>query len=175
MDPRLNRAGMTTFKGVTNLIRPGLILYGIYPDPSLKQTGLFHPILTLKSRIILVKRLQAGDSVGYGRTFVAQAPSNVAILPIGYSHGYPFHLSNRSWAIYRGRKFPVAGRVSMDYIALDLGNTPAQVGEEVTLLGEEEGEAITSEDLAAWAGTIPYEIVTRLSSRLPRLFIHPNS
>lgn len=161
--------------GLTNLIRPGLILYGIYPDPGLKQTAVFSPVLTLKSRIILVKHLNPGDSAGYGRSFVAKSPTTLAILPLGYSHGYPFHLSNRSWALYHGRRFPIAGRVSMDYLALDLENTPAQVGDEVTLLGEEEREAITAEDLAAWAGTIPYEIVTRLSSRLPRLFLHPNS
>ncbi len=152
-----------------NLMRPGLILYGISPDKSLGTNG-FEPVLALKSRIILSKRIKAGETVGYGRTFTASRECTIATLPIGYSHGYPFHLSNKSWVLYKGKKYPLAGRVSMDYLTVDLGDENARAGDEVTLLGDDKGASITAADLAGWAGTIPYEIVTRLSSRLPRFY-----
>ncbi|MCM8776513.1 MAG: alanine racemase, partial [Candidatus Omnitrophica bacterium] len=155
---------------VLNLIRPGLMLYGIYPDPSLRGIVNVSPILSLKSRIIFLKRIKAGDSVGYGRDFTADQPLTIAILPIGYSHGYPFHLSSRSWVLYRGKRYPLAGRVSMDYLAVNLQDDPAKIGDIVTLLGEDGTESIKAEDLAEWSETIPYEIVTRLVSSLPRLY-----
>ncbi len=153
-----------------NLIRPGLILYGISPDPLIEIAG-FQPVLSLKSRIILVKRIEKGQSIGYGRTYVADKPSNIATLPIGYSHGYPWALSNKAFVLYKGKRYPIAGRVSMDYICVDLKDTEAAAGDEITLLGEDQGARITAEEMAKWAGTIPYEIVTRLSSRLPRFYI----
>ena len=154
----------------TNLVRPGLILYGIYPDVSLKPKIAVKPVLSLKSRIISLKRLEKGDTVGYGRDFTASQPTTVATLAIGYSHGYPFSLSNRASVLFRGKRYPLAGRVSMDYLTIDLGDDPAEAGAEVTLLGEAENESVTAEELAKAAGTIPYEIVTRLSSRLPRFY-----
>jgi alanine racemase len=153
-------------KTVFNLVRPGLILYGIYP-PTL---AAFQPVLSLKSRIMLLKRLVPGDTVGYGRDFKVTESCTIATLPIGYSHGYPFHLSNKSFVLYHGKRFPVAGRVSMDFLCVNLGNQPARVGDEVTLLGEDGQDAITAPEMASWAGTIPYEIVTRLAARLPRLY-----
>lgn len=166
-----NSAGSLRIKTpVLNMIRPGLLLYGIYPDANLKNFSGFAPVLSLKSRLIHVKKITPGESVGYGRTFVAKKKSTIGVIPIGYSHGYPFHLSNRAWALYKGRRVPIAGRVSMDYLAFDLGDEPAQVGDEVTLIGEDGADSLTAEQLAAWAGTIPYEIVTRLTSRLPRIY-----
>lgn len=155
---------------ITNMVRPGLILYGIYPDPSLKPKFSAKPVLALKSRIISLKRLEKGDTVGYGRDFVASQPTTIATLALGYSHGYPFSLSNRAEVLFRGKRYPLAGRVSMDYLTIDLGNDPAEIGAEVTLLGEDGSETIAAEELAKSAGTIPYEIVTRLSSRLPRFY-----
>lgn len=156
---------------VLNLNRPGLILYGILPLHSASLQQLFAPVLQLKSRIILLKELEAGESVGYGREYEVKDRSTIATLPVGYSHGYPVHLSNKSYVLYRGKRYPVAGRVSMDYLCVNLGNTPANIGDEVTLIGEDGGETLRAEDLAQWAGTIPYEIVTRLSSRLPRIYL----
>lgn len=160
-----NSAGCLRLKNpVLNLVRPGLILYGISPS------GNVQPVLQLKSRIMLLKRLLPGDSVGYGRDFKITEPSTIATLPIGYSHGYPFHLSNKGSILYRGKRFPIAGRVSMDFLCVNLGNHAARVGDEVTLLGEEGQESISASEMAKWAGTIPYEIVTRLASRLPRIY-----
>ncbi len=167
-----NSAGNLKVKSpFLNLIRPGLTLYGIYPDESLRAAASLSPVMSLKSRIILLKDLRAGQSVGYGREYVAKKATTIATLPIGYSHGYPVHLSNRAFVLFRGKRYPLAGRVSMDYISVDLGsNSDAQAGDEVTLLGEDGKESIRAEELAKWAHTIPYEIVTRLSARLPRFF-----
>lgn len=181
-----NSAGSLKIKSpILNLIRPGLILYGINPlakksestalDPPVKPEDdkiveTFQPVLSLKSRIILLKRLLPEESVGYGREFKAEEPSLIATLPIGYSHGYPVHLSGKSSVLFRGKRYPLAGRVSMDYLSVNLGNTPAAVGDEITLIGEEGRESLRAEELAKLAGTISYEIVTRLSPRLPRIY-----
>ena len=166
-----NSAGMLkAHHPVLNLCRPGLMLYGIYPDDSLKNGIEVLPCLKWKSRIILVKRLKAGESVGYGRDFVAQRPTNIAVLSVGYSHGYPFTASNKAYVLFRGKRYPIAGRVSMDYLTVNLGDAEAQAGDEITLLGEEQSTCIHAEDLARWAGTIPYEIITRILPGLPRIY-----
>jgi alanine racemase len=154
-----------------NMIRPGLTLYGIYPDPCLKEAAHFEPVLSLKSRIVLVKNVRAGESVGYGREFMAQKDATIAVLPFGYSQGYPYGAWKKASVLFRGRRLPLAGKVSMDYIAVDLDGADAGEGDTVTLIGEDRGERITAEDIAEWAGTIPYEVVTRLNAHLPRVVI----
>jgi len=162
-------AALTLKTPLFNMIRPGLTLYGIYPDPCLKETARFEPILSLKSRILLVKKVRTGESVGYGREFMATKDTTIAVLPFGYSHGYPYGAWKKAFVLFKGKRLPLAGKVSMDYIAVDLGGTEAKEGETVTLIGEDQGERITAEDVAEWAGTIPYEIVTRLNGHLPRI------
>jgi alanine racemase len=164
-------ATLTLKEPILNMIRPGLTLYGIYPDPGLKDTARFEPVLSLKSRIVLVKKLRAGESVGYGREFIAERDTTIAVLPFGYSHGYPYSAWKNASVLFRGNRYPLAGKVSMDYIAVDLGNAEAKEGDAVTLIGEDGNERITAEDIAGWAGTIPYEIVTRLNSHLPRMVV----
>ena len=164
-------AALTLKTPLLNMIRPGLTLYGIYPDPALNESARFEPVLSLKSRIVLLKKLRGGESVGYGREFVARTATTIAVLPLGYSHGYPYAAWKKAFVLFRGKRYPLAGKVSMDYIALDLGQADVKEGDTVTLLGEDQGERITAEDIAGWAGTIPYEIVTRLSSHLPRIVI----
>lgn len=167
-----NSAATLTLKApFFNMIRPGLTLYGIYPDPGLRGSAHFEPVLALKSRIILVKKVRAGESVGYGREFMAEKDTTVAILPFGYSQGYPYAAWKNASVLYQGKRYPLAGKVSMDYIAVNLGNTSAKEGDTVTLIGEDQKDRITAEDIAGWAGTIPYEIVTRLNSHLPRIVI----
>ena len=168
-----NSAATLTLKTpFVNMIRPGLTLYGIYPDPGLKDAAHFEPVLSLKSRIVLIKKVRAGESVGYGREFIATRDTTVAILPLGYSHGYPYAAWKKASVLFQGKRYPLAGKVSMDYIAMDLGNAKANEGDTVTLIGEDQNERITAEDVAEWAGTIPYEVVTRLNSHLPRIVIH---
>lgn len=167
-----NSAGSMRVKSpVFNLIRPGIMLYGIYPHFNFRNAIDLKPVLSLKSRIISLKRMTAGSSVGYARSFVAEKSTTVALLPIGYSHGYPFRLSGKSWVIYKEKKYPVAGRVSMDYIAVDIGDDAGMIGDTMTLIGAEGKTSIRAEDLAEWSGTIPYEIVTRLQADLPRIVV----
>ncbi len=166
-----NSAGIVkTAHPALNLLRPGLSLYGIYPDAALEDQIALAPILSLKSKLISVKKLGAGESCGYGRTFVAAQPTTIGILPVGYSHGYPFQASNRASVLYQGRRYPLAGRVSMDYLAVDFGTTAVRAWEEITLIGESQNAKIRVEELAAWSNTIPYEIVTRLLPSLPRYY-----
>jgi len=162
-------AALTLTSPALNMIRPGLTLYGIYPDPSLKDAAHFEPVLSLKSQIVLVKRLREGESVGYGREFIAKRNTTVAVLPFGYSRGYPYAAWEKASVLFKGKRYPLAGKVSMDYLSLDLGDAEAQEGDTVTLIGEEGNDRITAEDIAEWAGTIPYEIVTRLNARIPRI------
>lgn len=165
-----NSAGSMRIKSpVFNLIRPGIMLYGIYPHFDFRSTIDLKPVLSLKSRIISLKRITAGNSVGYARSFVAESNTTIALLPVGYSHGYPFRLSGKSWIIYKEKKYPVVGRISMDYIAFDLGDDAGVIGDAATVIGAEGNVSIRVEDLAEWSGTIPYEIVTRLQADLPRI------
>jgi alanine racemase len=164
-------ATMTLRAPFFNMIRPGLSLHGIYPDPALKSAVSLEPALSVKSRIILTKKIRTGESVGYGREFEAKQDTTVAILPFGYSQGYPYAAWKKASAIFKGRRYPLAGKVSMDYIAVDIGDATAKEGDTVILLGEDQGESITAEDIASWANTIPYEIVTRLNAHLPRIIV----
>ena len=165
-----NSAGILNHRSShLNLVRPGLALYGIYPHPSLEPRVKLKPALHWKTKIILTKTLHKGDSVGYGQTFVASGKTNIAILPIGYSHGYPVALSGKSKVLIQGKFYPVIGRVSMDYIAIELGDDSYASGELVTLLGSSQNQVIHAEELATLSGTIPYEIVTRINPQIPRI------
>ncbi len=167
-----NSAGALRLKSPhLNLVRPGLALYGIYPDRSLEPELSLEPALRLKTRIIFMKRLQVGGSVGYGRQFVVSQPTTIAVLPVGYAHGIPFHLSGKGEVLCQGKRFPFAGRVCMDSLMIDLGNFQnARVGDEVILIGNSGEDQIRTEDIAVRAQTIPYEIVTRLDLGIPRFY-----
>ncbi len=168
-----NSAGALCFQSTAlNLVRPGIALYGIHPHPLLAREIDLEPVLCLKSRIAFLKQIQTGESIGYGREFIATEPTTIATLPIGYAHGYPVHLSGKGEAIVKGRKVRQVGRVCMDSMMLNLGlQTDAAVGDEVTLLGESGDERLSAQELATLAGTIPYEIVTRLDATIPRLYL----
>ena len=152
-----------------NMVRPGLILYGI--NPCLEFDLDLEPVLSLKSKVIFVKNIAKGMSVSYGRTYVAKGASNIATVSVGYADGYPWILSNRSQVIIGNDFYDVAGRVCMDHIMVDLKNTEnIKAGQEVILIGKGKNIEITAQDLASWADTIPYEIVSRLSLKIPRVY-----
>jgi len=166
-----NSAGMLTSPGVMlDGVRPGILLYGCPPVPA--PTCPVRPVLALRTELEIVKELPAGHGIGYGRTFITERPTRMALIPIGYADGYPRGLSNKAHAIVRGRFAPVVGRVSMDICALDVTDIPAAMpGDPVTLIGEQDGLAVTAQELAELMGTISYEVLTGISKRVPRVYI----
>jgi len=152
-----------------NMVRPGLILYGIKPVAGLSFN--LKPVLSLKSKVIFVKKINKGMSVSYGRNYIAKGKRNIATVAVGYADGYPWALSNKSKVIIKDNLFNLAGRVCMDHIMVDLGlRDDIKTGVEVILLGKSKAEKINAESLAKTASTIPYEIVSRLSLQIPRIY-----
>jgi len=153
-----------------NLVRPGLMLYGYSPLEEESEIPL-KPILQLRARVIAVKKVPAGTSISYGRTFFTRRESLIATVSIGYADGYPRLLSNRGVMIAKGQRAPVVGRVCMDMTMLDVTEAPAlNVGDWVTVIGEEGGEAVWADELARQAETIPYEILCGIGERVPRIY-----
>jgi alanine racemase len=152
-------------------VRCGIGLAGLYPSSDTQRSADLHPVLRLKARVARVRRLAAGESIGYGGTFVLERPANVALMPIGYADGLPLALSNRGVVLVGGRRAPIVGRVSMDQTTMLLGDESIEPEAEVVLLGRQAAEEITAEELAALAGTSHYEFVTRIPPRLPRVYL----
>ncbi len=152
-----------------NMVRPGLILYGLSPDESLNM-GL-KPVLSLKTKIVYFKKVPAGYGISYGYTYVTEKDTTIVNLPIGYGDGYPRNLSNLAPVLIGGRRFKIAGRVCMDQIMVDVGRLPVKIGDEVVLIGTQGKEKISAEELARLSATIPYEIVCGLASRIPRVYV----
>lgn len=148
------------------LVRPGLMLYGVYPGPDLEKKVDLRPAMRVETRIAFLKEIKKDDSLGYGRSFIAPGPMRVATANVGYADGYPWRLSNNASALVRSRRVPVVGRVSMDQILLDVSSVPGvALGDTITLMGSDGPEKITAEDLAGWAGTISYEILCGIGKR----------
>jgi alanine racemase len=146
-----------------DLVRPGLAIYGLFPG--------FRPTLSLKSKVVFLKTVPRGAAIGYDAAFRARRPTRVATVPIGYADGWPRRLSNRGSALLGGRRCPVIGTVSMDMLMLDASAVPgARVGDDVVLIGRQGREEMTAGEVAAAAGTIPYETTTALTSRIPRTY-----
>jgi alanine racemase len=156
-----------------NMVRPGGVLYGLWRDildPAHRDEKL-RPVMSLHSRISLLKWVPEGETVGYGCTFEASRKTLVATIPIGYDDGYPRGLSNRSHAIIRGVFATVIGRISMDLTLIDVTNVPGvELNDEVILMGESGGQSVSAEYLAKTAGTLSYEVTCGISSRVPRVF-----
>ncbi|MGE3277981.1 MAG: alanine racemase [Vicinamibacterales bacterium] len=154
-----------------DLVRPGLLLYGLAPPP-LATTMALRPVMTLASRVVAVKGLRPGESVGYGGRFTTDRPATLAVVPAGYADGLDRRLEGRGAVLVRGRRAPVVGAVSMDMLTADVSDIPGvSPGDEVVFLGRQGDEAIQTIDareVAAWIGTIPYEILCRLGARVAR-------
>lgn len=153
-------------------VRPGLALYGISPLPEFQEKLV--PVMTLKTRITLVRDVGPGRGISYGRDFITPKPMRVATLAIGYADGYPRQASNRgAYALVRGQRCPILGRVTMDQLMIDVTDLPRDVapGEEVVLFGKQEAAEITVNEVAAWAGTITWDILTRLGKRVKLLHL----
>jgi alanine racemase len=154
-----------------NMVRPGGVLYGLWRDilPPAPSAPRLRSVMSLRSRITLLKRVHSGETLGYGCTFETSRETIVATLPIGYNDGYVRALSNRGRVIVRGQYAPVVGRISMDLTILDVTDVPGVALHDcVTLIGEDGGLAITAEEVAQTAGTLSYEITCGISARVYR-------
>jgi alanine racemase len=154
-----------------DMVRPGILLYGVYPSDEVRRTIVVRPALSLRSRVVYFKVVQPGHPVSYGSTWEADHPVRIVTVPVGYGDGYFRALSNVAHVLIRGRKYPVVGRVCMDQIMVNIEWETAYNGDVVTLLGADGHELITCEDIADWAGTIPYEVLTNLNTRIPRVYV----
>jgi alanine racemase len=155
-----------------DMVRPGIISYGIYPSPATRGKAALNPVMSFKTRVVLVKEFPEGCGIGYGRTFITRRPTRIATIPVGYGDGLGWPLSNQGEALIRGKRVPIAGRISMDMCTLDISHVPeCIVGDEVVLMGEQGGERITADEIAAKVYSISYEILCALGKRAPRVFL----
>jgi alanine racemase len=155
-----------------DMVRPGILFYGVYPSEEATRTIVVRPALSWKSRVVYFKVVKPDHPVSYGSTWQSNRLTRVVTVPVGYGDGYFRSMSGQAEVIIRGKRYPVVGRICMDQLMVNIGWETAYNNDEVTLMGEDEnaGTVISCEDLAKWAGTIPYEILTNINTRVPRLY-----
>jgi alanine racemase len=154
-----------------DLVRPGIMLYGVYPSNETEKTIFVKPALTWKSLIVYFKVIKAGHPVGYGSKWKSNHDVRTVTVPVGYGDGYLRSMSHKAEVLINGIRYPVVGTFSMDQIVVNIENDSAYNGNEVILIGETGSNKISVEELAEWAGTIPYEILTNINTRVPRVYI----
>ena len=176
IDPRYKHAANSIAvvdwkKSHLNLVRPGILFYGVYPKKSFARSFKLKPVMSLKTRIVHLKDAPPGRAISYGRTYITQKETKIATIPIGYADGYGRILSNKAKALVRGRFVRIAGIVTMDQTLLDVGHIKGVcIGDEVVLIGQQGRSEVSIERLAKLAGTIPYEILSAITDRVPRIY-----
>jgi alanine racemase len=150
-------------------VRPGIALYGVRPAPHLAAE--LRPAMTLRTRVAQLRVARPGEAVGYNALYRAPRRTRIATLPLGYADGVPIGASGRGAALIRGRRCPFAGRVSMDFVCVDAGEAPVEVGDEAILFGPAEQGSLPVEEAAAAAGTIAYEMLVRVGARVRRVHV----
>lgn len=165
-----NSAGIINFpEAHYDLVRPGLMLYGYYPNENLKNKINLLPSLALKSKITFLKKVPAGTSISYNRTFITNRPSKIATIPLGYADGIKRALSNKGYVMINGMKAPIVGTICMDMFMVDVTHIPnVKAGDDVIIFDDHN---ITVEELAQICGTINYEIISTISNRIPRVYL----
>ena len=153
-----------------DLVRAGIAAYGLWPSPQLAGSADLRPVMSLRARINMTKRVPQGEGLSYGLEYEMPRTARVVTVPVGYADGYARGLSGRADVLIHGRRYRVSGTVCMDQFMVDVGDAEVEVGDTVTLLGRDGDEAITAEELAGHLGTISYEISSRIPSRVVRLF-----
>ena len=166
-----NSAGITEMKHTEcDMVRQGITLYGLWPSDDVERCLDLKPALSLKAEVVFVKDVPAGEKIGYGCTYETKAPMKVATIPLGYADGYSRALSNRGYITIRGYKAPVVGRICMDQFMVDVTNVPGvHKGDEAVIFGP---GGVSLDQLAKWVGTIPYELMCLLSTRVPRKYTY---
>ena len=155
-----------------DMVRPGILFYGVYPSQEAQRTVMVKPALAWKSRVVYFKVTQPGHPVSYGSTWQSDHNVRIVTVPVGYGDGYFRSMSNHAQVIIHGKRYPQVGRVCMDQVMVNIERDSAFNGDEVILIGEaENGERVTVEELAEWADTIPYEILTNINTRVPRIYL----
>ncbi len=157
-----------------DIVRPGIILYGLRPSAEMDSSGFdLEPVMSIKTRVSNIKRVPKGFPLGYGHTYITDKETVIATVPVGYADGYPRLLSSAGQMLVKGIHAGIAGRVCMDQLMLDVGHIPGvEVGDEVVVLGRQGENEITADDLAQLTNTINYEVVARLLPRIPRIYIN---
>ncbi len=153
--------------GRFNMVRAGIMFYGVYPSDEAARTIPIQPVLAWKSKVVHIKTVQPNQPISYGSTWRSDHETRIATVPVGYGDGYFRVMSGRAEVMINGRHHPVVGRITMDQIMINIEDAIVQIGEEVTLIGD----SIPAGALAEWAGTIPYEILTNINGSVPRLYI----
>ena len=154
-----------------DMVRPGIILFGVYPSHEAQQTIPVSPALSWHTRVVYFKVVKPGHPVSYGSTWQTDHLTRVVTIPVGYGDGYFRSMSNKAEVIIRGKRYPTVGRICMDQVMVNIEWETAYNNDEVVLIGSLGDESITVEDLAGWAGTIPYEILTNINTRVPRIYL----
>jgi alanine racemase len=156
-----------------DMVRPGIATYGLYPSNEVNHgTVILKPVMTLKSRVIHLKRVPAGFNVSYGITYQTDKPTTIATVPVGYADGLSRLLSSRGHMLVHGRRVPIVGRICMDLTMIDVGGVPGvQIEDEVVAFGKHGNEVITADEIAATLNTINYEIVSSVTARVERVYL----
>ena len=152
-----------------DLVRPGLLLYGVVPPPFVSPLPL-RPAMTVHSRIVAAKGMRTGEVLGYGARFVAERPTTIAVVPAGYADGLDVRLAGCGSVLVRGRRVPIVGSICMEMMTIDVTGLPVAPGDEVVILGEQGGDRIDVCEMAAAIGTVPHEILCRAGSRIERIY-----
>ncbi len=155
-----------------DMVRVGIAMYGVHPGPGCGKDVPLHPVLTWKTHVVHIKNIQPGDTVSYGRTYMAGSTRRVATLPVGYGDGYKRCLSNGAQVLIHGLRAPVIGAVCMDQLMVDVTDIPdVGLGDEAVLLGRQGEGNISADEMAGWADTISYEVLLSINDRVPRVYI----
>jgi alanine racemase len=158
-------------EGNFDLVRPGLLLYGVYPSDEINKSIKVEPALSWKSLVVYFKVIKKESTVGYGMKWRAEKNIRAVTIPVGYGDGYFRSMSHKAEVIINKKRYPVIGTISMDQIVVNIENDSAYNGDEVILIGKDGEVSLTVENLAEWAGTIPYEILTNINTRVPRVYV----
>lgn len=153
-----------------DMVRPGISVYGIYPSSQVSTDMNLRPALSLKSKVVFIKRVPARTGISYGLKYYTPKDSNIVTVPIGYGDGYSRLLTNKGEVLIRGKRYPVVGAVCMDQLMVNVGDDKLEIGDEVVLIGRMEKEEISVTEVADKIGTIPYEITCMINARVPRFY-----